>query len=242
MWLCLVPRCPHPGHKTTGSVTSVRVESRGHEMAVQWLLFPSEISQTLSLSFVGFREKAGSEIPVLQEHHEPSSFIACMHRPDCEGQATLMQGGGNKQATACISDTNQFVSHSSKVFSRSWETHPNPKEEKTQCTCPVPNLQILEPGLSPVCQTCGYKRLVDENTIEVATQDIIASFNSLHVSKDTRTLFPPQDGRLASRTCRQEVCAPCCFDDTTVDDLAGYFDQIMFLPKPMSEMAELMYT
>ena len=31
-------------------------------------------------------------------------------------------------------------------------------------------------------------------------------------------------------------------DDTTVDELAGYFDLMLYLPRPMSEMAELMYT
>jgi hypothetical protein len=46
-------------------------------------------------------------------------------------------------------------------------------------------------------------------------------------------------------SCRQQAVTytpSSCFDDTTVDDLAGYLDEIMFLPKPMSEMAELMYT
>ena len=45
------------------------------------------------------------------------------------------------------------------------------------------------------------------------------------------------------RSCREEATTSLTsLDDTTVDDLAGYLDQIMFLPKPMSEMAELMYT
>ena len=47
------------------------------------------------------------------------------------------------------------------------------------------------------------------------------------------------------RSCREEAGAAShvnCLDDTTVDDLAGYLDEIMFIPKPMSEMAELMYT
>ena len=46
------------------------------------------------------------------------------------------------------------------------------------------------------------------------------------------------------RSCREQAAAACVnsFDDTTVDDLAGYLDEIMFIPKPMSEMAELMYT
>jgi hypothetical protein len=46
------------------------------------------------------------------------------------------------------------------------------------------------------------------------------------------------------RSCREQAAVAYAnsFDDTTVDDLAGYLDEIMFIPKPMSEMAELMYT
>ena len=32
------------------------------------------------------------------------------------------------------------------------------------------------------------------------------------------------------------------FDDTTPEELAAYFDQLLYLPKPMSAMAEMMYT
>ena len=39
-------------------------------------------------------------------------------------------------------------------------------------------------------------------------------------------------------SCRQ---AALWEDDITVDDLAGYMDQLLHLPKPMSDMAELMY-
>ena len=43
--------------------------------------------------------------------------------------------------------------------------------------------------------------------------------------------------------CRDEALGVVRYvDDVTVDDLAGYFDQMLHLPKPMSEMAQLMYT
>ena len=41
------------------------------------------------------------------------------------------------------------------------------------------------------------------------------------------------------QTCRQQATA---YDDITVDDLAGYLDELLYLPRPMSDMAELMYT
>ncbi len=81
-------------------------------------------------------------------------------------------------------------------------------------------------------------------------EEIVDSFNSLHVTDRNcvRTVScpadespVPQDVALLYRTCRQELCAPCYLDDTTVDDLVGYFEQMLYLPKPMSDMAELMY-
>lgn len=43
--------------------------------------------------------------------------------------------------------------------------------------------------------------------------------------------------------CREEALGMMGYvDDVTVDDLAGYFDQMLHLPRPMSDMAQLMYT
>ena len=42
--------------------------------------------------------------------------------------------------------------------------------------------------------------------------------------------------------CRDEALGVVYVDDVTVDDLAGYFDQMLHLPRPMSDMAQLMYT
>lgn len=80
-------------------------------------------------------------------------------------------------------------------------------------------------------------------------QDMVNSFNSLCVNGVRSQLFPPFSSPASHRprTCRQQQAdydnyGSQCFDDTTVDDLAGYLDELMHLPKPMSEMAELMYT
>ncbi|XP_035666688.1 oxidative stress-responsive serine-rich protein 1-like [Branchiostoma floridae] len=40
------------------------------------------------------------------------------------------------------------------------------------------------------------------------------------------------------RSCSQEAR----LDDTSIEDLAGYFDQLVYIPKKMSAMAEMMYT
>lgn len=82
---------------------------------------------------------------------------------------------------------------------------------------------------------------------EESAASIIDSFGTLSVSNSHH----PGGGSVAAshsvvaipRSCREEATSSLtCLDDTTVDDLAGYLDEIMFLPKPMSEMAELMYT
>ena len=42
------------------------------------------------------------------------------------------------------------------------------------------------------------------------------------------------------RSCREEAIN--IYNDITVDELAGYLDELLYLPRPMSDMAELMYT
>ena len=134
------------------------------------------------------------------------------------------------------------------------------------CTCSAEDVEpdVVESKQTHVCPIC--RKVGDDKALELeGTQEMIESFNVLCVSSPTCAatpqcvptqssvnlshlpatptgLCPSTTPRMLCRTCRQEACAPCYLDDTTVDDLAGYLDQIVFLPKPMSEMAELMYT
>lgn len=100
---------------------------------------------------------------------------------------------------------------------------------------------------APPCQ-CN-KRYLDSHSSSREEESnshhsIIDSLNSLCVSCSDPVVNPV----LMRRSCREEAsaaavaCAAGSLDDTTVDDLAGYLDEIMYLPQPMSEMAELMYT
>ena len=92
------------------------------------------------------------------------------------------------------------------------------------------------------CPSCGESLTVTNSNTD---EDIITSFNSLSVSPASEISLASSALRTGSHmSCRQQAVTyrPSYFDDTTVDDLAGYLDEIMFLPKPMSEMAELMYT
>ena len=100
---------------------------------------------------------------------------------------------------------------------------------------------------SDVCPSCGAGRVANQNS-----DDILTSFNSLSVSNSEQFSCSnsprvlPATSAISHLSCRQQAASygggARCLDDTTVDDLAGYLDEIMFLPKPMSEMAELMYT
>lgn len=44
-------------------------------------------------------------------------------------------------------------------------------------------------------------------------------------------------------TCSQQAMNPCPNeDDTSIEELAAYFDCLVYIPKKMSQMAEMMYT
>lgn len=45
----------------------------------------------------------------------------------------------------------------------------------------------------------------------------------------------------AVRSCSQQACSPD-YEDVTMDELAAYLDNFLYLPKKMSHMAEMMYT
>ena len=95
-----------------------------------------------------------------------------------------------------------------------------------------PNAQIHTPG-PPPHKDCAC---------------VVDSFSALSVSNSSNSpltshVGPSQQSLSLLRSCREQAAAAGSgLDDTTVDDLAGYLDEIMFIPKPMSEMAELMYT
>ena len=152
------------------------------------------------------------------------------------------------------------------VFSHLDTTHGHSPNRNGPCACSADNVEpnVVESIQTHICPIC--RKVGDDEAAELeSTQEMIDSFNVLRVSSPTceatPQCVPTQSSinpsylpatatglchsttpRMLCRTCRQEACAPCYLDDTTVDDLAGYLDQIVFLPKPMSEMAELMYT
>lgn len=52
-----------------------------------------------------------------------------------------------------------------------------------------------------------------------------------------------QNSRVFQSSCSQQALNPCPEeDDTTIEELAAYFDCIVYIPRKMSQMAEMMYT
>lgn len=72
-----------------------------------------------------------------------------------------------------------------------------------------------------------------QSVLEDSTDDPVANFSPcpIHLQQNSYGLIQPC-------TCAQQAAK---FDDWTVDELAGYFDDFCHIPKKMSAMAEMMY-
>lgn len=52
-----------------------------------------------------------------------------------------------------------------------------------------------------------------------------------------------QNSAVIQSSCSQQALHPCPHeDDTTIEELAAYFECIVYIPRKMSQMAEMMYT
>ena len=139
------------------------------------------------------------------------------------------------------------------LFSHQEHTHSTSASEVTGSTCSRCGHRSDTTSLccsdidGSMCPGCG-RRLVRVTASSPTDEFIATSFSSLSVTPAISEGVSLASSSLRSgslrMSCRQQAatCRRSHFDDTTVDDLAGYLDEIMFLPKPMSEMAELMYT
>ena len=101
-------------------------------------------------------------------------------------------------------------------------------------------------GLTQPCSKCALQCTEAQTWARSINSEnqLLESFNTLTVSNSTFVWNKPTSASMMTSygTCRQQAAVPVFTDDTTVDDLAGYFDQMLYIPKPMSDMAELMYT
>ncbi|CAN8001695.1 unnamed protein product [Ixodes hexagonus] len=85
------------------------------------------------------------------------------------------------------------------------------------------------PGTDPKMAATALERLPNSSLEPAPTLDTRTAVRAPAV--DIRT-------SAADMTCSQQAR----MDDTTVDELAGYFDNLVYIPRKMSLMAEMMYT
>ena len=96
----------------------------------------------------------------------------------------------------------------------------------------VPAAANLPETSLPHCPPTPSQRLPSSNLSSVTAR------SSASVHPENRV--PPRPEYSCSQEARMaEGALP---DDTSVDDLAGYFDSIVYIPRKMSAMAEMMYT
>jgi len=83
------------------------------------------------------------------------------------------------------------------------------------------------------------KRSKRRLTFSADTSTVVPSAPPVeHDAQSASCICPPC--RLSNpQSCREQAQVDC---DVTVDDLAGYMETVLFIPKPMSSMAEMMYT
>lgn len=106
----------------------------------------------------------------------------------------------------------------------------NPKSEKASMISAdsdvlqkKPNAQFHYHEVDPVSSP-------NSSTVQVSNQEI----NS---TSDVFERAPWLENDSSEKTCSQQAR-----DDITVDELAGYFENFVYIPKKMSHMAEMMYT
>lgn len=128
------------------------------------------------------------------------------------------------------------------------------KTKEQECFCPEsgslnvsskrPSVGTFSPLNSPLCTSFA--------DVESALPKQITKQNtpSVHGKWKYRTADRPPNKRenvqafVCKQSCSQQarLSQEVPFDDTTVEELAGYFDNLVHIPKKMSAMAEMMYT
>lgn len=187
----------------------------------------------------------------------------------CNRTTTLRTGERDKptQHSSSASDTSitHRVQHS---VNHPQQSHPTCVCVCPYHSCVEEHVQQAISLSHPLCPSCAgarefqqqYPHTPNNHSFSQTTKkdlakpagevSVVEPFSSLRVSGCPMTCtsgvgLVSQSGAPVLRSCREEAASTASvnhLDDTTVDDLAGYLDEIMFIPKPMSEMAELMYT
>ena len=151
----------------------------------------------------------------------PCSRCICQNCSDIHAESES-GGVGNSMQAVCETDS---LSNGLESLTVSNTTDPS----STTCTCKC---------------MCGQDQA---HSCETRFPPAISEHGSPVSGDSIQWAWPCSHGTALSHihgngSCGGEALGVGYMEDVTVEDLAGYFDQMLHLPRPMSEMAQLMYT
>ncbi|XP_032781967.2 uncharacterized protein LOC116920015 [Daphnia magna] len=98
---------------------------------------------------------------------------------------------------------------------------------------------LLRKARLQIVKKSKYLRKPKLNFIKFKDQGTFIASDDTFSESDTRN----QNSRVFQSSCSQQALNPCPEeDDTTIEELAAYLDCIVYIPRKMSQMAEMMYT
>lgn len=112
---------------------------------------------------------------------------------------------------------------------------PEQSVQEAECQCPCRSPQV---GWNEV-EVYSFTGL--RNVISECERTLPSHGDTLRtVSTNPPTTSPPALSSGSPRSCSEQARA--YVDDITIDDLSGYMEYYLYIPKKMSHMAEMMYT
>lgn len=98
---------------------------------------------------------------------------------------------------------------------------------------------LLRKARLQIVKKYKYLRKPKLNFIKFKEEGTFIASDNASSESDARN----QNCLVFQSSCSQQALNPCPEeDDTTIEELAAYFDCIVYIPRKMSQMAEMMYT
>ncbi|NXJ00575.1 OSER1 protein, partial [Psophia crepitans] len=165
---------------------------------------------------------------------------ACAHE-----RCSVALDAGQKGADESLEgSTTRSVSANGQENSPSTVSLVSKASLKTGELCDFQSMSRLNTNKPCACaeKACQCKRWQDMEVYKFSGLQ-----NTLPLAPDTRTVSEDHSQSLSSRTpsssprsCSEQARA--YVDDVTIEDLSGYMEYYLYIPKKMSHMAEMMYT